>query len=282
MNEKLGEIMRRRLIKNTAIMTLVISVFCGCSTSKNDVPENIKELPEVKIEKQQVTIHAISYYWAKEDNTGIYYFADKKLWKYDSNTDLNEVVTENLINPYDFAVYEGTIYTLEYDEADSNGLGLFVYDKNHDKFEELMSFDNQVHSIITSGHYLVAATDNEDQYEVYDISTPDNPQKVNEDEVEIVKETPVVEQDEANEKVIYEGQTIADINQLEADIVEVWGWNESYAYICASVQGEDEFYKINLTNTDEITKLADDTAKVAVFEDTILTKNKDGLVEIED
>lgn len=211
--------MRRRLIKNTAIMTLVISVLCGCSTSKNDVTDNIKELPEVKIEKQQVTIPAISYYWAKEDSTGIYYFADKKLWKYDQKTDSNVVVTENLINPYDFAVYEGTIYTLECDEAD---------------------------------------------------------------EVEIVKETPAVETDEANEKVIYEGHTIADINQLEADMVEVWGWNESYAYIGASVQGEDEFYKINLINTDEITKLADDTAKVAVFEDTILIKNKDGLVEIED
>lgn len=282
MNEKLGEIMRRRLIKNTAIMTLVISVFCGCSTSKNDVSENIKELPEVKIEKQQVTIPAISYYWAREDSTGIYYFADKKLWKYDQKTDSNVVVTENLINPYDFAVYEGTIYTLECDEADSNGFVLFVYDENTDEFDELMSFDNQVHSIITSNHYIVATTDAEDQYEVYDISTPDKPQKVNADEVEIVKETPAVEVDEANEKVIYEGHTIADINQLEADMVEVWGWNESYAYIGAPVQGEDEFYKINLINTDEITKLADDTAKVAVFEDTILTKNKDGLVEIED
>ena len=179
-------------------------------------------------------------------------------------------------------MFEGTIYTLECDEAGSNGVGLFVYDENTDEFDELMSFNNQVHSIIASSHYLVATTDAEDQYEVYDISTPDKPQKVNSDEVEIVKETPAVEADEANEKVIYEGHTIADINQLEADMVEVWGWDESYAYIGASVQGEDEFYKINLINTDEITKLADDTAKVAVFEDTILTKNKDGLVEIED
>ena len=274
--------MRRRLIKNTAIMTLVISVFCGCSTSKDDIPANVEESLDVKIEKQQVAIPAISYYWAKEDSTGIYYFADKKLWKYDLNTDLNEVVTENLINPYDFAVYEGTIYTLECDEADSYALSLYIYDEYADGFDELMRFDNQVHSIITSNHYLVATTDAEDQYEVYDISTPDKPQKVNADEVEIVKETPAVEADEANEKVIYEGHTIADINQLEADMVEVWGWNESYAYIGASVQGEDEFYKINLINTDEITKLADGTAKVAVFEDTILTKNKDGLVEIED
>ena len=271
-----------RRFKSLVAIMLVTALFASCAKTSESTTDISADTQDTIEEKEKVFIPAIGYYWAKEDGDSVYYFADKKLWKYDQKTNSNVVLTENLINPYDFAVYEGTIYTLECDEADSNGFGLFVYDENTDEFDELMSFDNQVHSIITSNHYLVATTDAEDQYEVYDISTPDKPQKVNEDEVEIVKETPVVEQDEANEKVIYEGQTIADINQLEADIVEVWGWNESYAYICASVQGEDEFYKINLTNTEEITKLADDTAKVAVFEDTILTKNKDGLVEIED
>ena len=40
--------MKRRLIKITAIMTLVISVFCGCSTSKNDIPANVEESLDVR------------------------------------------------------------------------------------------------------------------------------------------------------------------------------------------------------------------------------------------
>ncbi len=45
-----------------------------------------------------------------------------------------------------------------------------------------------MHAINTSGHYLIATTDTSDKYEIYDISSPASPQKVDVNDVELVSE----------------------------------------------------------------------------------------------
>ena len=270
-----------RRFKSLVAIMLVTALFASCAKTSESTADISTDTQDTIEEKEKVFIPAIWYYWAKEDGDSVYYFADKKLWKYDTVNASNEVVTENLIDPYDFAVYDGTIFTLENSGEEINPLRLYIYDAYADQFDELMTFKNQVHEIIISDHYLIATTDSKDAYEIYDITAPDTPKIVDVNDIEIVKDTPVVSTDEYNENIMYQDKSILSINQLEADSIEVWGWNNNYAYASVTIQGDDKFYKINLKNTEEIINLADDTAKVAVFEDTILTKNKDGLVEID-
>lgn len=279
--KNLGEYIMIRRFKSLVAIMLVTALFASCAKTSESTADISTDTQDTIEEKEKVFIPAIGYYWAKEDGDSVYYFADKKLWKYDTVNASNEVVTENLIDPYDFAVYDGTIFTLENSGEEINPLRLYIYDAYADQFDELMTFKNQVHDIIISDHYLIATTDSKDAYEIYDITAPDAPKIVDVNDIEIVKDTPVVSTDEYNENIIYQDKSILSINQLEADSIEVWGWNNNYAYVSVTIQGDDKFYKINLKNTEEIINLADDTAKVAVFEDTILTKNKDGLVEIE-
>lgn len=228
----------------------------------------------------QVIIPALDYYWAKDDSTNIYYFSNKKLYSYDKVTSKNTVVTENIMDPYDFAVYDGTIYTLENSGEESNPLRLYIYDKYADNFDELLSFENQVHSIHTSGHYLIAKADGSDKYEIYDITVPDSPQKVDANDMDIIKETPLVKADDANENIIYQGQNIADINQFDADSIEVWGWNDKYVFVNAIIQGQDNFYKIELDKPENVVDLGNDISKLAVFDDLLLIRNNDGSVEV--
>ena len=270
-----------RRFKSLVAIMLVTALFASCAKTSESTADISTDTQDTIEEKEKVFIPAGGDYWAKEDGDSVYYFADKKLWKYDTVNASNEVVTENLIDPYDFAVYDGTIFTLENSGEEINPLRLYIYDAYADQFDELMTFKNQVHEIIISDHYLIATTDSKDAYEIYDITAPDTPKMVDVNDIEIVKDTPVVSTDEYNENIIYQDKSILSINQLEADSIEVWGWNNNYAYASVTIQGDDKFYKINLKNTEEIINLADDTAKVAVFEDTILTKNKNGLVEID-
>ncbi|SEA73871.1 hypothetical protein SAMN02910384_02227 [Pseudobutyrivibrio sp. ACV-2] len=172
--------------KSLAAITLCAALLVGCGKTAEVQSTSSNEFEGTSDKKEEIVIPAINCYWAKEDTSGVYYFSDKKLYKYDDAE--STIVTENLIAPYDFAVYDGTIYTLENSGDEKNPLRLFIYDKYADNFDELMSFENQVHAINTSGHYIIATTDTSDKYEIYDISSPDSPQKVDVNEVELVSE----------------------------------------------------------------------------------------------
>ena len=118
------------------------------------------------------------------------------------------------------------------------------------------------------------------KYEIYDITVPDSPQKVDANDVNIIKETPLVKADDANENIIYQGRNIADINQFDADSLEVWGWNDKYVFVNAIIQGQDTFYQIELDESENVVDLGDDISKIAVFDDLLLLKNDDGSVEV--
>ena len=137
-----------------------------------------------------------------------------------------------------------------------------------------------MHAIYTSGHYLIGEADGSDKYEIYDITVPDSPQKVDANNVNIIKETSLVKADDANENIIYAGQTIADINQFDADSLEVWGWNDKYVFVNAIIQGQDTFYQIELDKPENVVNLGDDISKIAVFDDLLLLRNNDGSVEV--
>lgn len=71
---------KQTMMSVLAILLCISAMACGTVTESSNDEIALKMEGE---EKTQVVIPAMSYYWAKEDSADIYYFSDKKLWKYD-------------------------------------------------------------------------------------------------------------------------------------------------------------------------------------------------------
>ncbi|SFO67218.1 hypothetical protein SAMN05216351_1303 [Pseudobutyrivibrio sp. JW11] len=279
--------MLRKIFLLLCEMSLILTLLVGCGKEKID-NSNVKEDTTIEDTSEgckKIKIPTIESFWATEDNHVIYFLENKQLYSYDVESKVKELVTSNIIDPYDIAVNDGNIYTIEHIDSNDDSVRLFKYEKNSDTFFEVADLPEDTIEIYCSDDYLVVVENstfsNEDgKYLVFDVSNPEKPNEMELSQIEVEKEKSIVTLDD-KQNVFFQEKCIFDNTGYNYDVVTIWGYNDSDVYISTILEGKEEFFIISLDELGNITKLDENAVKVAVFNSVALIKISDGSVLIE-
>ncbi len=266
-----------------AIIILLSGFMMACRLSN---PQKEMSVQDVSNEdKEKIIVPAISYAWATDGADSVYYFKNMGLWRYEKSSGNSELVTEKLINPQDIVIYKENVYTLEYVDDEENPSRIFLYSNEFDKFEEVASIQTANAAVGMCGytHYLIVevpTVNYEIEYKVYDVVNPKKPIEISLDEVELVAEKRELMADDDKRSILYKGKEIANVDDFGGDLIEVWGRNDKYGFICVNTEFVDEFFYFELAEPYDMKKIGENIKWIAVFDEAVLVKSESGEVEI--